>query len=52
MMWKWPRREDGTMKDRSEFTEAERMAQERWIDARIDQEKMSADNSADDLADD
>ena len=47
-MWKWPRRPDGTMKDRSEFTDAERAAQEHWIDQRIDAEKMEA---ADDVSD-
>jgi hypothetical protein len=48
IMWKWPRRPDGTMKDRSEFTDAERHAHERWIDQRIDAAKMEA---ADDAAD-
>ncbi len=47
-MWKWPRRPDGTMKDRSEFTDAERAAQERWIDQRIDTAKMEI---ADDMSD-
>lgn len=46
--WKWPRRTDGTIKDRSEFTEAERAAHDRWIDYRIDREKMEA---ADDVGD-
>lgn len=36
------------MKDRSEFTDAERAAQERWIDQRIAASKMETD---DDMSD-
>ncbi len=47
----WPRHADGQLKKPDEFTEDERRALDRRIDARIEHERATADYGSDEIDD-